>query len=100
MAIAIETDEEVLESMDLKALKEQFVSQKHRVNHTEGLKDFAKLFSKVVKGPNPPKRDEAAHQRERERMISILKIALEYMLGARLGTEPPKSLFDGLYRLE
>ena len=60
-------------------------------------KALFELLKCVVKGKDP-KRATPAYERERERMIQVLKLTQEW-LSTPADDEPPSDLFRGLLRM-
>ena len=86
--------------MKLKDLKQQLVAQKYRAKVSEvASPSFEKQLSKVLRGTDPSKKKQpAAHDRERQRVISVLKIALQYLSEGSGSVVTPGDLFEGLER--
>ena len=97
-AMEIVTDDEQLEGLRLRALKEQFSAIKHEVQKDSERTPLLNLLKCVVKGKDPKQSTSAAaYERERQRMIQVLKLTRVW-LSKPPDCEPPDDLFDGLLR--
>ena len=96
-AMEIVTDREELEALRLSALKDQLSAIKHVVQNDAERKALFELLKCVVKGKDP-KRATPAYERERERMIQVLKLTQAW-LSTPTDDEPPSDLFRGLLRM-
>ena len=91
-------DEEQIEVLTLGNLKDQLSVCKHALQKDSDRQPLSVLVKRIVKGKDPPRNKEPAlHERERQRIISVLKLT-HFWWGQPSSAEPPDNLFEGLVR--